>query len=297
MLKHIGHVTLPPHEEGGFDHGDVHLNTGKVFVAHTANGAIEVIDGVSLRHIKTIPGCPEASGVLCAQTEGIVFAASRATGRILLIDAHNSELMRVASAGSKPNGLAWDTRRRRLLVADVGDNSARIIETSSNRVLATVRLPGRPRWCTYDKDLDILLLNIRDPPGVQLVEGESLSPLRFLQVSVAGPHGLDLDPDGRAFVACDGKAVVALDLNAGREISTIPIAGEPDVIWNNPRRERLYCAIGRPGVIDVIDTRRLRLIEEIQTEGGAHTLAFDLKRQRLYSFLPGTCHVSVYEES
>ncbi len=146
MLKQVGSVNLPRHYSGGFDHGDVHMATGRVFVAHTANNAIEVIDGERLTHLATISGCEEASGVLCVQDEGLVIAAARGTGKILLIDAITKRVVSEMHAGSKPNGLAWDIRRRRLLVADVGDNSARILDSSSTQVISTIKLPGRPRW-------------------------------------------------------------------------------------------------------------------------------------------------------
>jgi len=55
-------------------------------------------------------------------------------------------------------------------------------------------------------------------------------------------------------------------------------------------------AVGRPGVVDVIDTQMMTLAEEIVTEAGAGTTAFDVQRQRLYVFLPGTCRVAVYDE-
>jgi len=60
------YIPLPSHPEGDFDHGDVYLESGRVFVANTSAGTVEVIDGEHLRHVTTIPGCPEASGVLCA---------------------------------------------------------------------------------------------------------------------------------------------------------------------------------------------------------------------------------------
>jgi DNA-binding beta-propeller fold protein YncE len=116
-------------------------------------------------------------------------------------------------------------------------------------------------------------------------------------VSSDGPHGLDIDSAaGKAFVACDGGMVVALDLATGREIARTPIAGEPDVVWVNPSRHRLYVAIGKPGLIEVIDTRFLTPIEKVVTEESAHTTAFDRVRQRLYVFLPRTCRAAVYEE-
>ena len=84
MLRRVAGIRLPPHSEGGYGHADVHLPTGKVYIAHTANGCVEVVDGGRMAHAVTIPGCPEASGVLCAQSEGVVFAASRGEGKALV---------------------------------------------------------------------------------------------------------------------------------------------------------------------------------------------------------------------
>jgi DNA-binding beta-propeller fold protein YncE len=296
VLKPLGFVDLPRHASGGFDHGDVHLPSGKVFVAHTANNSIEVVDGENQRHLETIPGCPEASGVLCAPGEDLVIAAARGAGKILLIDASKDSMRGETQAGRMPNGLAWDGRRKHILVADVGDNSARILDASSKRLLSTIGLPGRPRWSVYDDRSDVFLVNVREPSGVFLVSAESMEG-RFVPVSVAGAHGLDLERNsGRAYIACDGRAVVVLDVATGKEITTIPISGEPDAIWHNPKSNLLYCAIGKPGVVEVIDTAKLAVIERIETEEGAHTLAFDKARQRLYVFLPRSCRVSIYQE-
>jgi DNA-binding beta-propeller fold protein YncE len=296
VLKQLRTIDLPRHLSGGFDHGDVHLSTGRVFVAHTANDAVEVVDGERLAHLATVSGCEKASGVLCAQDENLVIAAARGTGKILLIDAMTVKVVSEMHTGSRPNGLAWDARRKRLLVADVADNSVRILGSSSKQVLSTISLPGRPRWSVYDAGLDLFLMNIREPSGVLAISAESMRE-RFLPVSVAGAHGLDIEKEqGRASVACDGKAVVILDIDTGKEIATVPIAGEPDAIWYNPQRKRLYCTIGRPGVVDVIDTLEFVVDEQIKTEEGAHTMAFDQARQRLYAFLPGSCGASVYEE-
>ena len=307
------HIDIPPYSPSKFDHADVHRSTGLLFVAHTANGSIEVINGEKCLHTSTIPGCPEASGVLCAQHDNLIFAAARGAGKILVVDPISQSLMReITSIGSKPNGLAWDTRRGHLLVADVEDFKARLVDTSSGCILSTAKLPGRPRWCVYDYNNDRFLINIRDPPSVFMLvsikeingrggrEEEVLQSTGSIPVPSIGPHGLDMDNESnRAFVAYDGGELVVLDLkkeNPIRGTASIPIAGEPDVVWYNPNRHYLYCAIGNPGVIDVIDTDKMALAEEIHTEEGAHTFAFDNVRQQLYAFLPHSCRVVVYKE-
>jgi DNA-binding beta-propeller fold protein YncE len=296
-LAQVGSVGLPPHGEGGFDHGDVHLASGRIFVAHTAPGTVEVIDGEALVHIATIPGCPEASGVLCLQDEGRVVAAARARGRVLVIDAASLTIANEFATGPRPNGLAWNGRDRTLLVADVEDFHARLYRIDGTGA-GEVALPGRPRWCVYDAGADRFLVNVRDPACVAVVADEPPRVVERWPVSSAGPHGLDIDPDeGRAFVACDGGAVAVLDLSTGREVGRVDIAGRPDAIWFNPERRLLYVAIGSPGVVDVIDTGAMRRTEQIVTEDGAHTTAFDRVRQRLAVFLPRTCRAAIYEEA
>ena len=297
-LTRVGFVGLPPHRDSGFDHGDVHLASRRIFVAHTAKATIEVIDGDSLVHACTIPGCPEASGVLCAQEEGLVFAAARGAGKVLVIDAVSLAVQREFATGPRPNGLAWNGRTGTLLVADVEDLSARLLSAGSGELVGNVDLPGRPRWCVYDAAADRFLVNIRDPACVAVVAGEPPGLVDRWPVSSAGPHGLDLEvTGGRAFVAADGGAVSVLDLSTGREVASVPIGGEPDAIWYNPLRRVLYVAIGKPGLVDVIDTVAMRRCEQVTTEEGAHTTAFDWPRQRLIVFLPGTCGAAIYEET
>lgn len=291
------YIDLPFHPKGDFDHGDVVLSNGSVFVANTAAGTVEVVDGQRLHHQVTISGCPEASGVLAAQEEGLVFAAARGAGKLLVIDAIFTSVLREIAVGSRPNGLAWNARQKHLLVADVKDNTAWLVDPQAGQVIKTATLPGRPRWAVYDQAEDRFLVNIREPALVAVLSASTLALVGQFSISEIGPHGLDLDQEGRrAFVACDGGAVVTLDTTTGIELARVPIAGTPDAIWHNRRLGRLYVAIQDPGVIDVVNTQSMNVEEQIQTELGAHTTAYDAQRQRLYVFLP-SCRVAVYEES
>jgi DNA-binding beta-propeller fold protein YncE len=294
-----GSIELPPHSVGGFDHGDVHSATGRVFIAHTGNDSVEVVDGETLTHERTVPGCAEGSGVLCTQGAGaLVFAAARGAGKVLVLDALGCQLRRELPVGPSPNGLAWDAGREQLLVADVQEHTARLVDPRTGVGLAVAELPGRPRWAVYDAPRDRFLVNIRDPACVVALAADSLKQVARIDGLPGGPHGLDLDrPGNRAFVACDAGVVAVLDLASDRELGRVPIAGEPDAIWYSSATDCLYVAIGQPGVVDVVDGRTLAVVEEVTTEEGAHTTAFDPQRQRLYVFLPRRGAAVVYEEA
>ena len=296
-LAAIGAVGIPPFRPSDFDHGDVHPATGRVFVAHTAGDSVEVIDGERAVHLQTIPGCRESSGVLCADDGTMVFAAARGAGEVLVIDPDSLAVLRRIPTGPRPNGLAWDRRRRQLLVADVGDLTVRLLDPRSGPIDEPVRMPGRPRWCVHDPVADRFLVNIRDPACVALLSSGPLAPAGCWPVAVAGPHGLDLDHGrGLAFVACDGGAVCVHDLRSGGEVGRIAIVGAPDATWCDVERRLLYVAIGDPGVVDVVDTAAMAVREQVVTEPGARTTAFDSVRKQLVVFMPAACRADLYRE-
>ena len=54
-----GYVELPEHKaKGGFDHAAVHAASGHVYVAHTANDAVDVFDPAAGNISSPFPTCP-----------------------------------------------------------------------------------------------------------------------------------------------------------------------------------------------------------------------------------------------
>jgi DNA-binding beta-propeller fold protein YncE len=118
------------------------------------------------------------------------------------------------------------------------------------------------------------------------------------EIPAAGPHGLDLDPaKGRLLCACDAGVLFAIDAASGRVLGDVPLSGAPDVIFLHPQSGHLYVAIGDPGVIDVIDIGAMRRKEVVPTEAGAHTLALDRKRSKIYSFLPQSHRAAIFVDT
>ena len=80
-------------------------------------------------------------------------------------------------------------------------------------------------------------------------------------------------------------------------LANVGLSGTPDVIFLHQRPfGRLYVAVGDPGVIDVIDVETMRRKEVVTTEPGAHTLALDRKRNKVYAFLPQSHRAAVLHE-
>jgi DNA-binding beta-propeller fold protein YncE len=302
-LEHLGYIDLPPHvKPGGFDHAAVHRATGRVYVAHTANDALDVIDGNSKRYLRSIPSLAGVAGALVSDQHDLVFTSNRGENTVgIFSPGQELSLVRVP-VGVHPNGLAYDPGRSRLLAANVGDPAVphsftvSIVDVQKRTLIGDVAVPGRTRWTVYDARTDAFYVNIADPPQIVVIDaGHATRVARAFAVPATGPHGLDLDPEhGRLFCACDGKRVVVLESRSGKVLNEVEIGGAPDVIFFNAALQHLYVAIGEPGILEVFDTDRMERLETVPTEKGAHTTAFDPGQNQIYAFLPHTHRAAIY---
>ena len=304
MLKHVGDIDLPAHTgSGGFDHAAVHARTGRVYVAHTANDAVDVIDGATGRFVDSVGGLAAVAGALVSDEHDLVFTSNRGENTVGLFEVATPANVVKVGVGVKPNGLAYDPTRRRLLAANVGDPAVptsftvSIVDVDSRRLLADLPVPGRTRWTVYDPAAEVFHVNVMEPAVIAVVDAGTPAVSRMVRVPAVGPHGLDLDVAARRlFCACDGGRLVEIDADTGAILRSADLAGVPDVVFLNAALARLYVAIGDPGVVEVFDTRAMRRVESVVTEQGAHTLAFDAARNLVYALLPATHRAAVYAD-
>jgi DNA-binding beta-propeller fold protein YncE len=302
-LRPHGHIELPEHRSsGGFDHADIHAPTDRIYVAHTANDAIDVIDCARDRYVESIPGFIAVAGALVSEARGLVFTTNRGENTISVFAPGEERNAFKIGVGLKPNGVAFDDSRGLLVVANVGDPAiagsytASIVELERKKRVAEVKVPGRTRWAIYNSAIETFFINIMAPARIVAIDARDPTKVaKEYEIPADGPHGLDLDPaTGRLFCACDAGILFAIDAASGRILGDVRLSGAPDVIFLNPRTGHLYVAIGDPGVIDVIDVAAMRRAEVVPTEHGAHTLALDRKRNKIYAFLPRSHRAAVF---
>src|SRR6516162_1143081 len=118
-LRLLAHIELPPNRSrGGFDHADVHQGTDRLYVAHTGNDAVDVIDTARDRYVESIPGFTAVAGALVPEARGLVFTSNRGENAVsVFAPGAERESFKIA-VGLKPNGLAFDADRG-ILIAQV----------------------------------------------------------------------------------------------------------------------------------------------------------------------------------
>jgi DNA-binding beta-propeller fold protein YncE len=304
-LRLHGYIELPANRsKGGFDHADIHLPSGRLYVAHTANDTVDVIDIRRDEYIESIDGLTGVAGALVSEERGLVFTSNRGENTISVFAPGAERDAFKISVGEKPNGLAFDPARGILIAANVGDPSipdsysVSVVNIDRRERTAEIRVPGRTRWAIYDAKREAFFVNIASP--AQIVTVDARNPTKIcdiFEIPAEGPHGLELDAStGRLLCACDDGVLIAIDATSGRVLGNVALSGTPDVVFLNAPLRKLYVAIGDPGVIDVIDISAMSRTEVVATEAGAHTLAIDRKRNKLYALLPQSHRAAVLHD-
>src|SRR5881296_1644594 len=246
-------------------------------MALTSTDDFDVVDSASDRFRHSLHGLKGVAGVLVSDERDLLFTANRGENTIGIFAAGGEQQMARLSVGIRPNGLAFDPSLGLLLVANVGDpdvpnsSTVSLVDMDQKAVTGTVVLPGRPRWAVYDEVKAAFYVNIADPPLIVGIDANHPSEIReTFAIPSKGPHGLDLDSRARQlFCACDEGKLVAVHLDTGEVRLIGNLSGPPDVIFFNRALRRAYVAVGSPGVVDVFDVGRMKVLETVPTEKGA----------------------------
>lgn len=279
-------IEIPDSHDTSYDHGAFEPKTRRVFVAHTGRDRLEVIDQGTSRHVATLPGFPEAAGVVA--DEGNVLVTNRGAASLAWVDARTLKTRAVLHTAPRPNGVALVSSSHLAIAACIGDETSepelQVLRLDTD-ARWSLRLPGRPRWCVTDASGARVFLAIREPSMVLVASLPDLHDVRRWRLPSGGAHGLDIDHHANLlYAACDDGALVEIDTRTGTVRREWPLAGGPDATFFNPASGLVHVAIADPGVVQSIDPRT-GAISTFETAKGAKTTAL-VAPDRLYVLSP-----------
>src|SRR5919106_2185271 len=144
-LEHCTDIALPAHHQpGGFDHAAVHGASARLYVAHTANDALDVIDCATDRYLHSIPNLRGVAGALVADDHHLVFTSNRGENTVGIFAPDAETALVKIPVGIGPNGLAYDPGRNLLLAANVGDperpgsHTVSLVDVDKRALMASV---------------------------------------------------------------------------------------------------------------------------------------------------------------
>src|SRR6266545_3042004 len=239
-LKTVATVPLP----GGssrLDYASIDSKRNRLYIAHLGGGLVIVFDTKKRRVVKTIPA-PGAHGVLSVPALGRVYATATNAHQLLTIDERTNKVLARAPAGDYPDGIAYDSRDRRVYVSDESGGAETVFSAGGHRI-ATVPLGGEAGNVQYDPVSRHVLADIQTRNEVGVFSTRTNRVIR--RVALPGcdhDHGLLVDAPRRlAFVACQDNAVLlTLDIRRWKIVGRTTVGQSPDVLAFDTSLRRLY---------------------------------------------------------
>ena len=268
--------------EGGWDYLVADSAAHRIYITHGTR--LEVIDSSSGKSIGAITGLKGIHGVALDDTGKYGYISDGGANAVVVFDRQSLQTVASIPAGTGPDGIAFEPVTKTVWAFNGRSRNATVINTATQKVIATVALPGRPEFPVadgkgnvYDNIEDkseIVRLDAKDP---KVTATWPLSPCE-------GPSGLAIDRDGnRLFAVCDEKKMAVVDAHTGKVIATPTIGDHPDAAAYDPKTKLAFSSNG-DGTLTIIDAGNssYKVLQNLTTEKGARTMALDSEAGKVY---------------
>jgi len=285
----VVHRVVLPEVVGGFDLMSLDPITHQLFLAAQDQGSIEVIDVTNGRHIRTIPNFNQPKWTAYRPESGKLYIAEGRSGAVQILDSANFKRIGLVQFSEKANNLRFNAMTGEMLVG-VGKTHGAIgiFDTYTSTVVGNIALPGVPKQ--FEIDGDRILVNIPTINQVAVVSRSHQSVLATW--SIGSDHAnvpMALDRiHRRLLLGCESGHFLVMDAEDGHLICSVDIPAEPDGVWYDARRGKIYvsCGAGEVVIITQIDADHYQRSGSLMTAPGAATSLFDVMSDRLFVAVP-----------
>src|SRR5881394_262580 len=147
--------------------------------------------------------------------------------------------------------LAFDPARKRLYVAELGNNSVGVVDLKAGRLLQTVRGLDEPQGIGYEPGTDTIYVADGGDGTVRLFSGADFKPLGAIPLGTDADN-VRVDPAAhRVYVGYGEGAIAVIDPVTRQRIADIPLAGHPESFQLEPDGHRIFVNVPGAGHIAI----------------------------------------------
>lgn len=269
--------------EGGWDYLLADSSAHRLYVTHGTR--VEVLDTTSGKSVGAITGLHGSAHGIALDTSGKYGYISDGMGNgVVVFDRASLDKVTTIPAGTNPDAIVFEPATQTVWAFNGRSKNASIIDSTTNKVVATIPLPGKPEFATVDGG-GLIYNNIEDKDEVIRIDAHTRTITATWPLGCKSPSGMAYDASGhRIFSVCDGKRMGVLDANTGQSLALPPIGDGPDAAAYSPDHGLAFASCGE-GVLSVINAANPSYpnIETLPTEKGARTMAYDPAADRIYT--------------
>jgi DNA-binding beta-propeller fold protein YncE len=267
---------------GGWDLMAVDAKQRRLYL--TRGDRVMVIDPDTGRQVGELVGLEHAHGVALVPGLHRGYVTSGGADRVVSFDLGTLKPLHSVEVGKNPDAIVFDRVSGDVFAFDGGSHEVTIIDPRSDKVVATLELPGKPELAVTD-DRGNVYVNLEDEAKVSKIDA------RRRKVVATWPLGTCEEPTGlaidrrhrRLFSACANRQMAILDARDGRVVQSVPIGERPDGAAFDPATSDAFSS-NSDGTLTVVHENgpdHFMVAATVPTPPRSRTIVLDGKTHRV----------------
>ncbi|MGB8032134.1 MAG: YncE family protein [Terracidiphilus sp.] len=267
--------------DGGWDYPVADPSAHRLYIAHGTE--VDVVDTNTGKSTGTIANVHGVHSIALDTTGKFGYITDGGAKAVVAFDRSTLAVTATIPAGTGPDDILFEPVTQTVWAFNGRSHDISVISPTSNTVIATISLPGKPEFPVTDGQ-GTVFDNIEDKSQIVRIDARSKTITATWPAGCDSPSGLAFDAAGfRLFAACDGRKASAIDITTGKLLANPTIGDGPDAAGFSDAHSLVFIP-SRDGILSVIDAAApgYPTIESLATQAGARTMTYDPSTDRVY---------------
>ena len=276
--------------EGRIDHFAFDAAGERLFVCALGNNTVEVLDLRKGERIHSVTGLGAPQGVAYVPEVNRLFVANDKDGICKIYDGKSFQVLGQLDFKDDADNVRYDEAAKKIYVG-FGNGGIAVVNAPDGKQLGSIKLSAHPEAFQLEKNGNRIFVNVPNSRHVEVIDREKGEVINKWGTDLAlanFPMALD-EANHRLFVGCRlPSRLVVLNTDSGDVVAKIDISGDPDDVFYDNKRHRIYaiCGSGKIDIIEQTNPKTYKALTKVDTANGARTGLFVPERDTLFVAVP-----------
>ena len=264
-----------------WDYLSFESHSNRLFITH--GDQVDVFDTGEKKLVGSILGTAGVHGVALAPELNRGYTSNGISSTVTIFELSSLKVLGTLPTEKKPDAIIFDAHTRRVFVANGDSGTLTVVDAVTNQVIGTVAIGGKLEFEAVDGK-GRLFVNVEDKNVLAVVDTKNLTVTAMHDISSAcdSPTGLSIDSaTERLFVGCRNQKMAVVDGLTGNILASVPVGKGCDATAFDPLLKQAFASSG-DGTLTVLNTETYRVVQVVQTQTTARTVALDPTHHLLY---------------
>jgi len=279
-----------PGVEGRIDHFALDPAGDRLFVCALGNNTVEVLDLRKGERIHSVTGLGAPQGIAYMPELDRFFVANDKGGICKIYDAKSFQTVGELNFKDDADNVRYDSATKKIYLG-FGSGGIAVVNAPDGKQVAYIKLAAHPEAFELERPGRQIFVNVPDSRHVAVIDrdkGEVVATWKTDAAFGNFPMALD-EANHRLFVGCRlPSKLIVLDTESGNVVAKIDISGDPDDVFYDNKRHRIYavCGAGKIDIIEQAGVNTYKAFAKVDTADGARTGLFVPERDILFVAVP-----------